>query len=379
MAIKNGKDLVIISLESSKNFAQKVDIILQDWKNSNKPYGAKPCKSFLQNGKCVRFGTGEGKGILTETVRGKDVYILVDVCNHSIKYSLFGKENYMSPDDHYQDLKRVIGACNGKAKRITVIMPFLYEGRQHKRNGRESMDCATMLQELANMGVEDIITFDAHDARVQNAIPLCSFDNVMPSLQFIETLCNTIQDINLKEHNKNNTIFISPDEGAIHRSVYFANLLGVDMGMFYKRRDFTKVINGKNPIIAHEYLGPDLEGKDTIVIDDMISSGDSMIDTCKELKKRGAKRVFVFSTFGLFTNGMDKFDKAYEEKLFDKIFTTNLIYTQLETLKREYYQPVEMEYYVAAIIDRLNKNKSIAPIITPDVRIKELLKTYNEK
>ena len=341
---KKRNNLAIISLKGSLDFATQVDLVLLNWDKEDQ----KKMKTFLIESNCVRFGTGEGKGMLLESVRGKDVYIIVDVCNHSITYSLFGKQNYMSPDDHYQDLKRVIAACNGKAKRITVIMPFLYEGRQHKRNGRESMDCATMLQELISMGVEDIVTFDAHDARVQNAIPLNSFDNVMPSLQFIETLCKEVPDIKFR---KEKTIFISPDEGAIHRSVYFANLLGVDMGMFYKRRDYSIVENGRNPIVAHEFLGADLAGKDAIVVDDMISSGDSMIDTCKELKQRGAKRIFVFSTFGLFTNGMEKFDKAYNDGIIDMIFTTNLIYTPDEVIQRDYYKQVEMEEYVAAIID----------------------------
>ena len=357
-------DLAIIALESIKDFSKNIDLYLQNWHESS---------GYLLEHKCIRFGTGEGKGTIAESVRGKDLYILVDVCNHSITYSLFGEQNRMSPDDHYQDLKRIIAACNGKPKKITVIMPFMYESRQHKRNGRESLDCATMLQELVNMGVEDFITFDAHDARVQNAIPLNSFETVTPNLQFLETLCKEIPDIKLV---KDKTIFISPDEGAIHRSIYFANILGLDTGMFYKRRDYSQVVGGRNPIVSHEYMGADLNGMDAIVVDDMISSGDSIIDTCNELKNRGANRIFVFSTFGLFTNGMEKFDKAIEDGIITKILTTNLIYTKKEVLERPYYIPVRMEEYVAAIIDTLNKKQSIAALINPAQRIKNLSNLY---
>lgn len=359
----NNSDLAIISLSGSGDFTKKVNNILKDWRQSN--------TGFIIPSICPRFGTGEGKGTIKGSVREKDLYIIIDVCNHSISYSLFGKTNYLSPDDHYADLKRIIGACTGKPKKITIIMPFLYGGRQHKRNDRESLDCATMLQELTSMGVTDFITFDAHDARVQNSIPLNSFENIMPRLQYLETLKNTVNDI---VFDKQNLVFISPDEGAIHRAIYFANIIGADTGMFYKRRDYSIIKNGVNPIVAHEYMGGDIKGKDVIVVDDMISSGGSMIDTCKQLKERGAKRIFVFATFGLFTNGVQKFDKAYKDKLFDKIFCTNLTYTIPELFTRPYYEVVKMETYVAAIIDTLNKKHSIAPLLDNSERVNQLMK-----
>ncbi|MEG2774800.1 MAG: ribose-phosphate pyrophosphokinase, partial [Acetivibrio sp.] len=279
--------------------------------------------TYLLKATCPRFGTGEAKGIILESVRGSDLYILVDVCNHSLTYSVCGQTNHMSPDDHYQDLKRLIAAVSGKARRITVIMPFLYESRQHKRSARESLDCALALQELTNMGVDTIITFDAHDPRVQNAIPLKSFETVQPTYQFIKAMLKNVPDI---KFDADHMMAISPDEGAMGRAVYFANVVGVDVGMFYKRRDYAQIVNGRNPIVAHEFLGADLEGKDVVILDDMISSGESMLDVAKELKRRKAKRIFVAATFGLFTNGFDKFDKAYEEGLIDRVITTNLIY-----------------------------------------------------
>ena len=363
--------LGIIALKGAEEMGESVNKIIMDWK---KEKGKRvPEKGFLIESSCPRFGSGEAKGLINESIRGKDIFILVDVCNYSITYKSFGEETRMSPDDHYQDLKRMIAACNGKARRITVIMPFLYESRQHKRTTRESMDCALMLRELEQMGVNDVITFDAHDARVQNAIPLSSLENVSPSLQMVDTLLSNISDLKL---NSNNMMVISPDEGATHRAIYLANVLGVNMGMFYKRRDYTKIVDGRNPIVAHEFLGESVENKDVIVIDDMISSGDSMIDVAKQLKQRKAKRIFVLSTFGLFTNGLEKFDEAVKDGIIYKVLTTNCIYQKPELLTRDWYLSVEMNTYIAALIDHLNKDKSINEIINPAKRIKELVEEY---
>lgn len=364
--------LGIIALKGAEEMGQSVNKIIMDWK---KEKGKRiPENGFLIESSCPRFGSGEAKGLINESIRGKDIFILVDVCNYSVTYKAFGQESRMSPDDHYQDLKRMIAACNGKARRITVIMPFLYESRQHKRTTRESMDCALMLRELEQMGVSDVITFDAHDARVQNAIPLSSLENVSPSLQMVDTLLSNIPDLKL---NPENMMVISPDEGATHRAIYLANVLGVNMGMFYKRRDYTKIVDGRNPIVAHEFLGESVEDKDVIVIDDMISSGDSMIDVAKQLKQRKAKRIFVLATFGLFTNGLDKFDKAINDGIIYKVLTTNCIYQNHELLTRDWYLSVEMNTYIAALIDHLNKDKSINEIINPAKRIKELVEEYN--
>ena len=376
-------ELGIIPLASCTEMGRRVDSYLSSWrkhrqsdyKDSLALAGYKQ-DSYIIKADNPRFGSGEAKGILYDSIRGKDLYILVDVCNHSLTYKLCGKTNFMSPDDHFQDLKRIISAIAGKAKRITVIMPFLYEGRQHKRNSRESLDCAMALQELYSMGVENIITFDAHDPRVVNSVPLKGFENVKPSYQFLKWLCRTVPDI---EFDAEHLMMISPDEGAIDRSVYFASLLGINMGMFYKRRDYSTIVNGINPIVAHEYLGADLNGKDVIVVDDMISSGGSMIDTAKDLKSRGAKRVFIFSTFGLFTNGMEKFDQAYEEGLFDRILTTNLTYQSPELLARDYYTSVDMFKYIAYLIDTLNHDASIGDLLSPSNRIKELIENYKRK
>ncbi len=328
--------------------------------------------------KCAtpRFGSGEGKGQITESVRGKDLFFLVDVCNNSLTYKMFGYENHMSPDDHYQDLKRLISAARGKAHRITVIMPFMYEGRQHKRSGRESLDCAYALSELAEMGVDNIITFDCHDPRVANAAPLCGFDNFTPNYQFARTLLSNENDLII---NKEHTVVISPDEGALDRAIYFATVLGVDTGMFYKRRDYTTIINGKNPIVAHEFLGDNIDGKDVIIIDDMISSGDSMIDTARQLKAMNAKRVFICCTFGLFTNGTEAFDKAYEKCYFDKIITTNLTYTPPEVLQRPYYLQADMSKFIASIIDFMNHDSSLTNALTPTEKIHKILSLYNER
>ena len=325
---------------------------------------------------CPRFGSGEAKGIVNESVRGTDIYAMVDVTNYSLTYKMSGFTNHMSPDDHYQDLKRIIGASIATAHRVNVIMPFLYEGRQHKRSGRESLDCAMMLEELIQMGVSNIITFDAHDPRVQNSIPLSGFDNFMPTYQFIKALLNHDKTLKI---DKDNLMVISPDEGAMSRAVYLANNLGVDMGMFYKRRDYTKIVEGRNPIVAHEFLGADVEGKDVVIIDDMISSGESMIDVATELKRRKANRIFVAATFGLFTNGLDKFDKAFESGLIYRVMTTNLVYQPEELLSKEYYINVDMSKYIALLINTLNHDSSIANLLDPSERIQKILKKYGQQ
>ena len=332
-------------------------------------------KSFLVDCECPRFGTGEGKGYIKESVRGTDLYIMVDVTNYSLTYSVCGHENHMSPDDHYQDLKRIISAATGKAHRINVIMPFLYEGRQHRRTKRESLDCALALRELSAMGVSNIITFDAHDPRVQNSIPLKGFDNFFPTYQFLKALVKNVPDFKL---DNDHLMIISPDEGAMSRAVYFSNILGVDMGMFYKRRDYTQIVNGRNPIVAHEFLGSSVEGKDVIIIDDMISSGDSIIEVATELKRRKAKRIFAAATFGLFTNGMEKFDKAYEEGIIDGILTTNLIYQTPNLLSKPYYINCDMSKYVALMIDTLNHDGSISDILDPSERIQVCVEEYKK-
>ncbi|MBP5706119.1 MAG: ribose-phosphate pyrophosphokinase [Spirochaetales bacterium] len=359
--------LGIIALESAQNAGQKIDEIFSKWRGG---------EHFLIPAECPRFGSGEGKGIIRESVRDRDLYILVDVCNPSVTYKMDGELNRMSPDDHYQDLKRVISACNGKAARITVIMPFLYESRQHRRNVRESLDCALMLRELENMGVHDVITFDAHDPRVQNATPLSSFEDVTPALQFTQALLTEYEDLTIdKEH----LMFIAPDEGAMPRVVFMASIFGVNIGMFYKRRDYGTIVNGVNPIVAHDFCGESVSGKDVIVIDDMIASGGSMIDVAEQLKSRGAKRVFVFSTFGLFTHGFEQFDAAFERGIFDRIFTTNLIYQKPALLQKPWYFSVGMNRYVAAIIDTLNKGESIHDLIRPAKRMKEMIELYRKK
>ncbi len=374
--------LGIIALESSEAMGQKVNNYIAEWRNERESehtsniafYGYKR-ESYLINAICPRFGTGESKGYLKETIRGDDIYLLVDVCNYSLTYTVCGHENHMSPDDHYQDLKRIISALGGKARRITVIMPYLYESRQHKRNSRESLDCALALQELTNMGVESIITFDAHDPRVQNAIPLRTFETIKPTYQFIKALLRNVPDLQVDAEHM---MIISPDEGAMERGVYFANVLGVGMGMFYKRRDYTVIENGRNPIVAHEFLGDDLEGKDVIVIDDMISSGDSMFDVAKELKKRKANRIFVCATFGLFTNGLERFDEAYKSGLFYRIITTNLIYQTPELLSKPWYITADMSKYIALLIDTLNHDKSISSLLDPTERIRKILTKYKK-
>lgn len=374
--------LKLAALPGSMEMAKKVDAYLVQFRKelserrNGVPFSGYSEDSFLIDCECPRFGSGEAKGKINESVRGADLYILVDVCNYSITYKVCGYENHMSPDDHYQDLKRIIAAATGKAHRINVIMPFIYEGRQHKRTKRESLDCALALQELMNMGVSNFITFDAHDPRVMNAIPLGGFDNFMPTYQFLKALLRSVPDLTI---DNDHLMIISPDEGAMARAVYFSNVLGVDMGMFYKRRDYTKIVNGRNPIVAHEFLGTNVEGKDVIIIDDMISSGESMIDVASELKKRGASRVFCATTFGLFTNGFDKFDEAYEKGIIDKILTTNLVYQPDELLSKPWYINVDMSKYMALLIDTLNHDSSISDLLNPVDRIQKRVKEYNER
>lgn len=374
-------DLGIIPLESSKSIGKKVDEYIVGWRTNatvdpSIHFTNYKKDSYIIDAVCPRFGSGEAKGILNESVRGKDIYLLVDVCNHSLSYTVCGQVNHMSPDDHFQDLKRMIAAISGKARRITVIMPFLYESRQHKRSSRESLDCALALQELTSMGVENIITFDAHDPRVQNAIPLISFETVQPTYQFIKALLQHVPDIKM---NTKNMMIISPDEGAMGRAIYFGNVAGVDVGTFYKRRDYTKIVEGRNPIIAHEFLGTDVAGKDVVIIDDMISSGESMIDVATELKRRNAGRIIVASTFGLFTNGLAKFDEAYKKGLIYRVMTTNLVYQSEELLQKEYYINVDMSKYIALLIDTLNHDASISEYLSPTERIERILKKYHQE
>jgi len=373
--------LGLIPLEGCKSLGEKVDYYLVKWRTERESehkdslaFSGYQRDSYIISAKVPRFGSGEAKGMILESVRGSDLYILVDVANYSLTYSLCGHTNHMSPDDHYQDLKRIIAAVGGKARRITVIMPFLYESRQHKRTTRESLDCALALQEMVNMGVDNIITFDAHDARVQNAIPLNGFETIQPAYQFIKGLLKNVPDLKIDSQNM---MVVSPDEGGMSRAIYIANVLGLDMGMFYKRRDYTTVVDGRNPIVAHEFLGASVEGKDLIIIDDMISSGESVLEVAAELKKRGAQRIFIFSTFGLFTGGLDKFDKANADGIIDKVLTTNLIYQTPELLNRGWYIGCDLSKYIAYIIDTLNHDSSISDLLNPVERIQSIVARYN--
>ncbi len=375
--------LGLIPLKGMEEFTKKVNAYLVEWRKERESehkdtllFSEYEKDNYIIKSTISRFGSGEAKGTIEESVRGDDLYLLVDVCNYSMTYSLSGKINHMSPDDHFQDLKRIIAAIAGKARRITVIMPFLYESRQHKKTGRESLDCALALQELTNMGVDNIITFDAHDPRVQNAIPLKGFETVQPIYQYTKGLLKNFPDLKVDSEHM---MIISPDEGGMRRAIYFANMLKLDVGMFYKRRDYTKVVDGRNPIIAHEFLGSDVEGKDLVIIDDMISSGESVQEVAKELKKRKAKRVFVCATFGLFTNGFAKFDKYYENGIIDGIFTTNLVYQSPNLLSKPYYYNVEMSKYVALIIDNLNHDSTISGLLTPTNRINNFLERVKNK
>ena len=373
--------LGIIPLQSSWELGKKVNEYIVSWRkeresahSGNILFENYKQDTYIIDAKCSRFGSGEAKGTINESIRGKDLYLIVDITNYNIEYKLCGHVNRMSPDDHYSDLKRLIAAASGKARRINVIMPFLYESRQHKRTARESLDCALALQELMSMGVENIITFDAHDPRVQNAIPMSGFESIQPNYQFIKALFHSVKDLTVDSEHM---MIISPDEGAMTRAVYYANVLGIDMGMFYKRRDYSRVVGGRNPIVAHEFLGASVEGKDVLIIDDMISSGESMLDTARELKKRKANRVFVASTFGLFTNGLAAFDKAYEEGTISKILTTNCIYQSPELLSRPYYVNVDLSKYIALLIDSLNHDHSISDLLDPNEKIHKLLNRYN--
>lgn len=380
-SLPNGS-LGIIPLESCKEMGLKVDQYLVKWRDERQHKFADQGAfigykrdSYIIQTSTPRFGSGEAKGMIKESVRGYDLYLMVDVTNYSLTYTVCGHQNHMSPDDHFADLKRIIAAVGGKARRITVIIPFLYESRQHKRTARESLDCALALQELTAMGVDNIITFDAHDPRVQNAIPLKGFETVQPAYQFIKGICKHVPDLQIDSEHM---MIISPDEGATGRAIYLANVLGIDMGMFYKRRDYSRIVDGRNPIVAHEFLGTSVEGKDVLIIDDMISSGDSMIDVATELKKRKARRVFVVATFGLFTNGLEKFDKAVEEGTIYKVVTTNLTYQTRELLERPYYINCDMSKYIAYIIDTLNHDASISDLLDPNDRIQSLVKKYRK-
>ncbi len=372
--------LGIIPLEGCRGLGEKVDHFLVKWRtereNEHKDslaFAGYMRDSYILKARVPRFGSGEAKGMILESVRGMDLYLLVDVANYSLTYSLYGQENHMSPDDHYQDLKRIIAAVGGKARRITVIMPFLYESRQHKRTARESLDCALALQEMVRMGVDNIITFDAHDPRVQNAIPLHGFETVQPTYQFVKGLLNHVKGLSL---DSDHMMVVSPDEGGMSRAIYMANVLGLDMGMFYKRRDYTKIENGRNPIVAHEFLGSDVSGKDVIVIDDMISSGDSVLEVARGLKKRNANKIFVCATFGLFTGGLERFDDAYNDGTIAGVLTTNLIYQTPELLSRDWYIDCDMSKYIAYLIDTLNHDASISDLLNPNERINTIVTKY---
>ncbi len=373
--------LGLIPIKGCEKLGEKVNDYLVKWREEsshehkdNIIFTGYEKDSFLIDAQVPRFGSGEAKGIINESVRGMDLYLMVDVTNYSETYSLTGNQNHLSPDDHYQNLKRIIAAIGGKGRRLNVIMPFLYESRQHKRSARESLDCALALQELVRMGVDNIITFDAHDPRVSNAIPLSGFETVRPTYQFVKGLLRHVKDLKI---DSDHMMAISPDEGATERAVYLANVLNLDMGMFYKRRDYTKLVDGRNPIVAHEFLGSSVEGKDVIILDDMISSGDSMLDVAKQLKQRKAKRIFAAATFGLFTNGLEKFDQAYEDGLINGILTTNLIYQPKELLERPYYINCDMSKYIALLVDTLNHDGSLSSILDPIERIQNVVERYN--
>lgn len=372
--------LKIAALKSCRELAEKIDkYIVSFRKNSLHDfldpdiYSSYEADSYLTENSCPRFGSGEAKGIFGESIRGKDLFIMVDVCNYSLTYTVNGHLNHMSPDDHYQDLKRIISASTGKAHRVNVIMPFLYESRQHKRTKRESLDCALALEELVDMGVSNIITFDAHDPRVQNAIPLKGFDSFNPPYQFMKALLREEPDLKV---DKDHLMIVSPDEGAMQRAIYLSNVLGVDMGMFYKRRDYSTVVNGKNPIVSHEFLGDDMHGKTVIIMDDMISSGESILDVTKQLKERGAGRVFICTTFGLFTEGLEKFDEYYEKGYLDRLITTNLTYLPPELYEKPYFIKADMSKFLALIIDSLNHETPISAVLNPTDKIHELLEKH---
>lgn len=375
-AVINTQDAVaplgVIAMDGAKELGEKINNYLVEWSQNS----GMNVDSYLIETECPRFSSGDGKGLIKKSIRGDDIYIIVDVGNYSCSYKMFGKENAMSPDDHFQDLKRLIQAMSGKAHRINVIMPILYGGRQHRRNYRESLDCAVALQELQAMSVENVICFDAHDARVCNAIPLMGFDNVMPSYQVLKTMFRNVKDLNITPKT---FMVVSPDEGAMHRNMYYASVLGVDLGMFYKRRDYSRIINGRNPIVAHEYLGNSVEGKDVFISDDIISSGDSMLDIAYELKKRKAKRIIAYATYPIFTNGLAKFDEAYENGIIDYVLGTNLTYRTPDLLKREWFYEVDISKYIAYLIVALNHDISTSKVIDPHSKIDSLLAKYNVK
>ena len=375
--------LGLVPLKGMEGLCDEINGYLVNWRHERESdhkdsilFAGYQKDSFIIEADCPRFGSGEAKGIIRSSVRGDDLYFLVDVTNYSILYSVGGVQNHYSPDDHFQDLKRIIAAAGGRAKRMTVIMPFLYEGRQERREERESLDCAQMLKELTDMGVTNIITFDAHDPRVQNAIPLYGFETVSPTYQYIKALLNNVDDLDI---DSKNMMIISPDENGMPRAIYFANVLGLDMGMFYQRRDYSRVVNGHNPVVAHEFLGASVEGKDVIIVDDMISSGETMVGVAKELKRMKARRVFGCATFGLFTGGLKVFDKAYEQGVIDKVFTTNLIYQLPELFTKEWYVSVDMGKYLALLIDNLNHDYSISSLLNPTDRINKRVSEYKKK
>ena len=367
----------ILALQGARELGKKVDEYLVNWYNTEaeKCGSSSRVKTFLIANSCPRFTTGDGKGLIAETVRGKDIYIIIDVGNYSVEYNMFGMMHRMSPDDYYADLKRIIAAMGGKAKSITVVMPMLYGGRQHRRNARESLDCAQMLQELQSMGVNEMITFDAHDPRVQNAVPLMGFDNFMPTYQILKALLEKYPDVNM---SKENFMIVSPDEGAMGRNIYYASVLGTDLGMFYKRRDYANVVNGRNPIIAHDYIGNDVTGKDIFVADDIIATGDSMLKLCVELKERGADKIFLSATYALFTEGLQKFRDAYDKGLFTAVVSTNLTYATPELLKEEWFVQADMSKFMAYIIAACNQGYSISTLLDPHDKIHELIEAYNK-
>ncbi len=375
--------LGLVPLKGITELTEKIDDYLVTWRRERRSkhkdsmlFAGYQKDSYIVESECPRFGSGEAKGVIKTSVRGDDLYFLVDVTNNSLFYTVGGIKNRYSPDDHFQDLKRIIAAAGGRAKRMTVIMPFLYEGRQESRDGRESLDCAQMLKELVSMGVSNIITFDAHDARVQNAVPLYGFETVSPTYQYIKALLNTVDDLDI---DSKNMMIISPDEGGMSRAIYFANVLGLDMGMFYQRKDYSRLINGRHPLVAHEFLGSSVDGKDVVIVDDMISSGEKMVSVARELRNRNAKRIYCCATFGLFTGGVKVFDKAYEQGYIDKVFTTDLIYRSPELLEREWYVNVDMSKYIALIIDHLNHDYSISGLLNPTDRINKRVTAYKER
>lgn len=370
-------DMAIIAAEGAKQLGDMIDAYLVEWYNNEALDQGKPAnkETFLIKNSCPRFTTGDGKGMILETVRGKDIYIVCDVGNYSIEYNMFGSMNRMSPDDHYADLKRIIGAVAGKAAKITVIMPLLYGGRQHRRNSRESLDCAQMLRELEDLGVNDIITFDAHDPRVQNAVPMLGFDNFFATYQILKALIEKFPDIKL---NKENMMVVSPDEGAMFRNIYYSSVLGIDLGMFYKRRDYSTIVNGRNPIVCHEYIGNSVEGKNIMVADDIIATGDSVIHLCQELKAKGAKNIFIIATYALFTEGVEKFEKAYRDGLFTAVLSTNLTYTRPDVVTTDWFVSADMSKFIAYIISSCNQSRSLSSLLDPHDKINELMERFND-